>query len=219
MLREQTTCSWKLPNHNNLLGLNVRKYDDFIFTHHMSSPLPLLLCSITTAITIGHHLARYIRITDVLITSLTSPLIISLASHPDISRKHYHLPQYHPGYLILYSHSWLHVYPKTVLLVIVSLRLETYVVELFGNEWMLERLHRHEREARAGFPSIIEVLIVIYIQGFILGEARALWADGLMEYVKDLWNIVDYVNIFFYMNWIFLRWVDKWYTRSRGKWA
>nr|XP_053627828.1 transient receptor potential protein-like isoform X1 [Cherax quadricarinatus] len=92
-----------------------------------------------------------------------------------------------------------------LLLVVVSLRVETQVIELFGSQWMLELLRQYQREARGGFPSMVEILIVIFIFGFIWGEMRSLWEDGLAEYLKDLWNIVDYITNFFYMNWIFLR--------------
>lgn len=70
---------------------------------------------------------------------------------------------------------------------------------------MVERLHKQERESRGGYPSITELLIVVYVFGFIYGEMKALWNDGLLEYAKDLWNFVDFGSNFFYMNWIFLR--------------
>ncbi|XP_071543078.1 transient-receptor-potential-like protein [Panulirus ornatus] len=101
-----------------------------------------------------------------------------------------------------------------LLLVIVSLRMETTVIELFGTEWMQEQLHQYERESRGGFPSIVEFFIVLYIFGFIWGEMIALWSDGLLEYIKDLWNIVDFTTNFFYMNWIFLR-LTAWYLTQR----
>ncbi|XP_042218970.1 transient receptor potential protein-like isoform X1 [Homarus americanus] len=104
-----------------------------------------------------------------------------------------------------------------LLLVIVSLRLETLVIELFGNEWMLQRLEQYEREARGGFPSLVEVLIVIFVFGFIWGEMTTLWEDGLTEYIKDLWNIVDFITNFFYMNWIFLR-LTAYFLTQRAMW-
>lgn len=82
------------------------------------------------------------------------------------------------------------------------------VIEMFGNEWMLQRLKQAEREARGGFPSIVELFIVVFVVGFIVNELSSLWEEGLSDYIKDLWNIVDFISLFFYMNWIFLRWVD-----------
>lgn len=93
----------------------------------------------------------------------------------------------------------------SVLLVIVSLRVETLIIELLGNEWMLQRLREAQRESRGGFPSIVELLIVVFVVGSIANEVANLWEEGLQEFMKDLWNIVDFISYFFYMNWIFLR--------------
>lgn len=38
-----------------------------------------------------------------------------------------------------------------------------------------------------------------------MAEMSALWADGLLEYISDLWNVVDFVQNTFYMIWILLR--------------
>lgn len=41
--------------------------------------------------------------------------------------------------------------------------------------------------------------------GLVVGEIRSLWADGLLEYVSDLWNIVDFIQNVFYVIWITMR--------------
>ncbi|XP_063874470.1 transient receptor potential protein-like [Scylla paramamosain] len=104
-----------------------------------------------------------------------------------------------------------------LLLVIVSLRVETLVMELLGNEWMLQRLRQAERESRGGFPSVVELLIVVFVVGFIANELSSLWEEGLSEFIKDLWNIVDFISYFFYMNWIFLR-ATAWFLSQRAEW-
>ncbi|XP_064099738.1 transient receptor potential protein-like [Macrobrachium nipponense] len=104
------------------------------------------------------------------------------------------------------------------LLVIVSLRVETFVIELFGTDWMIERLRKQEREARGGWPSFTELLIVVYIFGFILHELKTLWDEGLLSYIKDLWNFVDFGANFFYMNWIFLR-LTALFLTQRAVWS
>lgn len=38
-----------------------------------------------------------------------------------------------------------------------------------------------------------------------MGEMRSLWSDGLLEYVSDLWNVVDFVQNVFYVIWVMLR--------------
>lgn len=69
-----------------------------------------------------------------------------------------------------------------------------------------------------------------FLPGLIWFEIKMLWTDGLLEYVKDLWNIVDYITNMFYVAWIFLRvtsWIlvhrdlwfyDKWPWYPREKW-
>jgi len=91
------------------------------------------------------------------------------------------------------------------LLVVVSLDLEYLVIDLFGTEWMRNAIHKKRIEARGALPGFVELLVIIYVMGFIWGEIKCLWADGLEEYVSDLWNIVDYIINFFFFNWILLR--------------
>lgn len=55
---------------------------------------------------------------------------------------------------------------------------------------------------------------MIYIIGLIWGEIRSLYADGLMDYISDLWNIVDFISNSFYVAWISLRFT-AWYTVQR----
>ena len=93
----------------------------------------------------------------------------------------------------------------SVLLVIVSLRVEVFLIKMFGNEWLRKRLQKQLDEARGALPGPIELIIISYIFGFIWSEIRTLWKDGILEYIKDLWNLVDFINNFFYVSWIFLR--------------
>lgn len=105
-----------------------------------------------------------------------------------------------------------------LLLVIVSLRVETLVMEMFGNAWMLQRVREAEREARGGFPSIVEMFLVIFVVGFIVNEVSTLWEEGLGDYIKDLWNIIDFISFFFYVNWIFLR-ATAFFLSQRAEWS
>jgi hypothetical protein len=45
----------------------------------------------------------------------------------------------------------------------------------------------------------------------IYAEIRSLYNDGLMEYISDLWNIVDFISNTFYVSWICLRFT-AWFT-------
>uniref|UniRef100_A0A8D8UUQ2 Transient receptor potential protein n=1 Tax=Cacopsylla melanoneura TaxID=428564 RepID=A0A8D8UUQ2_9HEMI len=92
-----------------------------------------------------------------------------------------------------------------MLLALASQRAEYLAIELFGPDWMQEILMEWKRKERGSIPTLIESGIIFYIISLVWGEMRALWSDGLLEYVTDLWNIVDFLNNIFYMLWIFLR--------------
>jgi len=49
-----------------------------------------------------------------------------------------------------------------------------------------------------------------HLAGLIVGEIKSLWVDGIMEYVSDLWNIVDFIQNTFYVVWISLR-ITAWW--------
>ena len=44
-----------------------------------------------------------------------------------------------------------------------------------------------------------------YIFAFIWAELKELWEEGLIHYLGDMWNIVDFGTNWFYVNWILLR--------------
>ncbi|XP_031369378.1 transient receptor potential protein isoform X2 [Apis dorsata] len=115
-----------------------------------------------------------------------------------------------------------------MLLGMASQRIEYLVIELFGNDWLHEILAGWKRRERGCIPGFVETGVIIYVISLILGEIRSLWSDGLMEYISDLWNIVDFVQNIFYVIWIMLRitaWIivqkeyrnglDPWYPRDQ----
>lgn len=55
-----------------------------------------------------------------------------------------------------------------------------------------------------------QVKNVITSSGLIWAEIRALWTGGLVDYISDLWNIVDFITNMFYIAWISLR-ISAWY--------
>jgi transient receptor potential cation channel subfamily C len=85
---------------------------------------------------------------------------------------------------------------------------------------LLEEWKIHERGA---LPGLAESACMIYIisktfkfrknpliknhifTGLIWGEIRSLYSDGLIEYISDLWNIVDFISNSFYVAWLSLR--------------
>lgn len=95
-----------------------------------------------------------------------------------------------------------------------SQRVEFLLLEWFGNPWIHSLLDEWKKHERGALPGIAEAACMIYIVSLIWGELRALYSDGLMEYISDLWNIVDFISNSFYVAWISLRFTS-WYTVQR----
>ncbi|XP_031783757.1 transient receptor potential protein isoform X2 [Nasonia vitripennis] len=99
-----------------------------------------------------------------------------------------------------------------------SQRIEYLAIELFGNAWMRQILAGWKRRERGSIPGFVESGVIIYVFSLVVGEIRSLWADGLLEYVSDLWNIVDFVQNVFYVIWITMR-ATSWLVVMREYWA
>ncbi|XP_058063858.1 transient receptor potential protein isoform X2 [Anopheles bellator] len=92
-----------------------------------------------------------------------------------------------------------------------SQRVEYLAIEWFGPDWAQDILAEWKRKERGSLPGLFECLVILYIISLIWHEMKSLWNDGLMEYVSDLWNIVDFISNTFYIVWMSLRFTS-WYT-------
>ncbi|XP_065082412.1 transient receptor potential protein-like [Ochlerotatus camptorhynchus] len=92
-----------------------------------------------------------------------------------------------------------------------SQRVEYLAIEWFGPDWLQEILTEWKRKERGSLPGMAECLVIIYVISLIWHEIKSLWNDGLVEYVTDLWNIVDFISNSFYIAWMSLR-LTSWYT-------
>ncbi|XP_033196840.1 transient receptor potential protein [Bombus vosnesenskii] len=104
-----------------------------------------------------------------------------------------------------------------MLLGMASQRIEYLVIELFGNAWMHEILAGWKRRERGCIPGFVESGVIIYVISLVIGEMRSLWSDGLLEYISDLWNIVDFIQNMFYVIWVMLR-ITAWIVVQREYW-
>ncbi|CAH1393552.1 unnamed protein product [Nezara viridula] len=105
-----------------------------------------------------------------------------------------------------------------MLLGMASQRVETLVIEMFGPDWMVEFVQEWKRPERGSMPGVVESFIIVYVISLIWNEARALWSDGLLDYVNDLWNIVDFITNMFYCTWICMR-ATAWFIVQREIWT
>ncbi|KAG7304766.1 hypothetical protein JYU34_010121 [Plutella xylostella] len=100
------------------------------------------------------------------------------------------------------------------LLSLASQRAEFLVLEWSGVRWLQELVEYWKQHERGALPGLIEFTVIIYIASLIWAEIRSLWTGGIMEYISDLWNIVDFITNMFYIAWISLR-ISSWYIVQR----
>ncbi|RVE51850.1 hypothetical protein evm_003470 [Chilo suppressalis] len=100
------------------------------------------------------------------------------------------------------------------LLSLASQRAEYLLLEWSGIRWLQELVEHWKVHERGSLPGLIEFTVIVYIASLIWAEIRALWTGGIMEYISDLWNIVDFITNMFYIAWISLR-VSAWYIVQR----
>lgn len=86
-----------------------------------------------------------------------------------------------------------------------SLRVINFMFELVAFPWMLEILADMKKHERGSLPGPIELAIIFYISSLVFGELKSLYSDGILEYIQDLWNIIDFISNMFYVTWILCR--------------
>lgn len=91
------------------------------------------------------------------------------------------------------------------LLMLASQRIETVVVEWFGTDEMKQKVRSDITTKRGASPSIVEWIILAWVIGLIWSEMKQLWDLGLIEYVGDMWNIIDFITNSLYVATVALR--------------
>ncbi|KAH8024947.1 hypothetical protein HPB51_002361 [Rhipicephalus microplus] len=86
-----------------------------------------------------------------------------------------------------------------------SQRIETVVVEWFGTDEMKQKVRSDITTKRGASPSIVEWIILAWVIGLIWSEMKQLWDLGLIEYVGDMWNIIDFITNSLYVATVALR--------------
>ncbi|XP_071951202.1 short transient receptor potential channel 4-like isoform X2 [Antedon mediterranea] len=72
-------------------------------------------------------------------------------------------------------------------------------------------------DTRGPPPTDVEVLILVWIFGYIWAEVKELWNNGFMEYMSDWWNILDFMTNSLYMSVIGLRVTAYCLTQFKAK--
>lgn len=70
---------------------------------------------------------------------------------------------------------------------------------------------------RGALPHFVELTIILWVQGLVWVEIKNLWKDGLIGYLKELWNIADLFSYGAFLSWIGLR-VLAWIIVQKEQW-
>ncbi|GFY47772.1 transient receptor potential-gamma protein [Trichonephila inaurata madagascariensis] len=100
------------------------------------------------------------------------------------------------------------------LLILASQRIETVLVDWFGTDEMKKKIKSNVTTKRGAPPSVVEWMILAWVMGLIWSEIKQLWELGLMEYVADMWNIIDFITNSLYVATIALRIVAYFQVRK-----
>ncbi|XP_017839317.2 transient-receptor-potential-like protein isoform X2 [Drosophila busckii] len=91
------------------------------------------------------------------------------------------------------------------ILILVSQRADDDFVRLFGTTRMKENLAEQEQRQRGQTPSKLELLVVLYVLGFMWEEVQEIFAVGLQSYLRNMWNFIDFLRNSLYVSVMCLR--------------
>ena len=80
----------------------------------------------------------------------------------------------------------------SVILILVSQRAEVQVILLLGTEKMKEAMQESLKRQRGNPPTPLEILVVIYVLGFIWEETQEIYLEGIRNYLRNMWNFIDF---------------------------
>lgn len=86
-----------------------------------------------------------------------------------------------------------------------SQRAEVHFIQLLGTESMKRALEEELQRQRGNSPTILELLVVIWVFGFIWEETQEIFQEGIQEYLRNMWNFIDFSRNFLYVLVMLLR--------------
>ncbi|KAJ2941134.1 hypothetical protein O0L34_g10369 [Tuta absoluta] len=92
-----------------------------------------------------------------------------------------------------------------LILILVSQRAEVQVIQLFGPQWMVDELEEELKKQRGNGPTYLELVVVIYVLGFIWEETQEIFIEGIRSYLRNMWNFIDFTRNSLYVAVMLLR--------------
>ncbi|CAH0591653.1 unnamed protein product [Chrysodeixis includens] len=81
-----------------------------------------------------------------------------------------------------------------LILILVSQRAEVQAIQLFGPEWMVKELEKELLKQRGNGPTYLELVVVVYVLGFIWEETQEIYIEGIRSYLRNMWNFIDFTR-------------------------
>lgn len=100
------------------------------------------------------------------------------------------------------------------ILILVSQRAEVHVILMFGTDAMKRTMEEQLRRQRGNGPTPLELLVVLYVIGFIWEETQEIYLEGIKSYLRNMWNFIDFSRNFLYVCVGILRYLQKKYSTN-----
>lgn len=104
-----------------------------------------------------------------------------------------------------YPRAYLNGFLFSVILILVSQRAEVQMILMFGTEKMKTALEESLKKQRGNQPTPLELLVVLYVLGFVWQETQEIFNEGIQTYLRDMWNFIDFSRNSLYCFVILLR--------------
>ncbi|XP_037811373.1 transient-receptor-potential-like protein [Lucilia sericata] len=91
------------------------------------------------------------------------------------------------------------------ILILVSQRADDDVIRILGSERMKKELLEQQRRQRGQGPTKLEMLVVLYLFGFIWEEVQEIFSVGIKSYLRNMWNFIDFLRNSLYISVMCLR--------------
>lgn len=87
-----------------------------------------------------------------------------------------------------------------VILILVSQRADDDLIRMFGTEGMRRTLNETLQRQRGNGPSKLELLVFVYLLGFLWEEVQEVFNVGMRNYLRNLWNFIDFLRNVLYIS-------------------
>ncbi|XP_016974030.1 transient-receptor-potential-like protein isoform X3 [Drosophila rhopaloa] len=91
------------------------------------------------------------------------------------------------------------------ILILVSQRADDDFVRIFGTARMKKELVEQELRQRGQAPTKLELIVVLYVIGFVWEEVQEIFAVGMKSYLRNMWNFIDFLRNSLYVSVMCLR--------------